>query len=268
MKSPARLGYGLFFSAIALLYGCGGNDGSVTSVQPAPNTTGTLQGKVVASATSAPLANAKVSAGALSTRTDTNGNFTLTDVPESTRAVIRVEADNYVDALVIAQVVAGKSLSASARLMPVAAALNFTANAAVTLKSPNSVAQVTLPANSMVNAATGVAVTGPATARITAINPALDPDTMPGDYTVSDTVSLESFGAIKVTLQDASGAKLNLKAGSSAVIRIPLASRSASPPASIPLFYFNEDTGRWVEEGSATLSGTAPDQYYEGTVTL
>jgi hypothetical protein len=267
LKLLARLSFGLLLSAVAFLHACGGSDGSAVGVQPAANTTGSLQGKVVVSSTSAPLANAKVSAGAVSTRTDASGNFTLTDVPESARAVIRVEADSYVDGLVIAQVVAGKTLSTSARLMPAAAAINFTANAAVTLKSPTSVAQVTLPANSMVDAATGAAVTGPATARITDINPALDPETMPGDYTVSDTVSIESFGAIKVTLQDASGARLNLKTGSSAVIRIPLATRSASPPTSIPLYYFNEDTGRWVEEGSATLAGTAPNQYYEGTVT-
>jgi hypothetical protein len=42
--------------------------------------------------------------------------------------------------------------------------------------------------------------------------------------------------------------------------------RSASTPTTIPLFYFDATTGRWVQEGTATLAGTAPNQYYTGTV--
>jgi hypothetical protein len=41
---------------------------------------------------------------------------------------------------------------------------------------------------------------------------------------------------------------------------------TSGPPATIPLFYFNETTALWVQEGTATLAGTAPNQYYEGTV--
>ncbi|MCU7374934.1 hypothetical protein PEC18_29875 [Paucibacter sp. O1-1] len=116
------------------------------------------------------------------------------------------------------------------------------------------------------NAATGAAVSGTVTATVTALDPARDPATMPGDYTVSDTQRIESFGAIKVNLRDAAGNKLNLKTGSTATIRIPLSTRSATPPAGIPLYWFDETTGRWVQEGTATLAGSAPNQYYEGQV--
>lgn len=41
---------------------------------------------------------------------------------------------------------------------------------------------------------------------------------------------------------------------------------AAGAPATIPLYYYDTQTGRWAEEGNATLHGTAPNLYYEGTV--
>ena len=268
MKSLPCRSLAMLFSMFLLLFGCGGGggDGGGTTSPVVTVTTGTLQGKVVASSDSSPVANALVSVASLSARTDSGGNFTLNNVPESTRVVVRIEASNYVDGIVVSDVAAGTTTQTSARLASASAALSFNAGDAVTLSPAGSVAQVKWAANSLVNAVTGAAATGAATAIITPIDPARDPETMPGDYTVSDTVSLESFGAIKVVLKDASGARLNLKPGSTAEIRIPLASRSDSPPATIPLYYMDESTGRWVEEGQATLSGSSPNQYYQGTV--
>ena len=265
MKPFNRLSYTLMLCSLLVIAGCGGS-GSGSSPTAVATKTGGLQGKVVASADASPVSNARIIVGTQSTRTDASGNFTLVDLPEASRTLVRIEADNYVDGILVADVVADVLTPASARLARAAAAQNFDASTAVTLTVANSVAQVKLPAGSLVNAVSGVAATGTVTAIITPINPAEDPETMPGDYTVSDTISLESFGAIKVTLKDSNGARLNLKSGSTSEIRIPLASRSANPPATIPLYFFNEITGRWVEEGSATLSGSSPNQYYQGTV--
>jgi len=33
------------------------------------------------------------------------------------------------------------------------------------------------------------------------------------------------------------------------------------------MYYYNTTTGQWVKEGTLTLGGSAPNQYYEGTVT-
>ena len=51
-----------------------------------------------------------------------------------------------------------------------------------------------------------------------------------------------------------------------ATIRIPVGTRNTSPPATAPFFYFDAATGKWIEQGTGTLAGTAPNQYYEGTV--
>jgi hypothetical protein len=254
----ARIG----IAGAVVLAGCGGGGGSDT---PTP-ATGTVQGRVVASADSQAVADALVSIGSLSTRTAADGSFTLADVPRAARAVLRVEAAGFVDGLAAVEVRGGATATTSLRLVRAAAAVSFDAASAATVTAAGSTAQVTLPAGSLVNEATGAAASGTVTASVTPIDTAADPQSMPGDYSVSDTVRIESFGAIKVDLRDATGARLDLRPGTTATIRIPLSSRAGTPPASIPLWWFDEGTGRWVEEGSATLAGTAPDQYYEGQV--
>lgn len=93
---------------------------------------------------------------------------------------------------------------------------------------------------------------------------------MPGDFTgvsAGGTTPIESFGAIVVDLRDNAGNRYNLAVGKTSTIRIPLGTQNPNPPATIPLWFFDEATGLWKEEGTATLQGTAPNQYYEGTVT-
>lgn len=256
-----RCAAGLVALAAAIgMAACGGSDAAPDAGK------GSVAGRVLASADSAPLAGATVSAGALSTQTAADGSFTLPDVPASPHAVLRVQAEGYVDGLVATPVVKGQVRRAVARLVREAAAVSFDAAAAGVVTAAGSPARVELPALSLVDATSGAAASGTVQASVTPIDPAADPLAMPGDYTVADGARIESFGAIKVRLRDAAGNALQLKAGSRATIRIPLASRTANPPASIPLYYFDESAGRWVQEGEATLKGSAPGRYYEGQV--
>ncbi len=82
-------------------------------------------------------------------------------------------------------------------------------------------------------------------------------DRMPGNLqgvrTDLEEVSLQSFGMINVSLEDAEGAPLNIGEGFTATISVALpASIAANAPSEIPLWSFNETFGIWVEEGSAT----------------
>uniref|UniRef100_UPI002479BDC5 lipocalin-like domain-containing protein n=1 Tax=Variovorax paradoxus TaxID=34073 RepID=UPI002479BDC5 len=118
--------------------------------------------------------------------------------------------------------------------------------------------------------ADGSAPTGQVTGRLTPIAPATNVNLMPGNYlaaTSGDPAAMESFGALDASFVDADGAPLKLAQGVSATVRIAPSSRSAALPPTVPLFFYNTATGLWVEEGSASLQGTAPNQYYEGTVT-
>ena len=74
---------------------------------------------------------------------------------------------------------------------------------------------------------------------------------------------LQTFGMLAVELRGTNGEDLNLATGSTAEIKVPLdASLIANAPSTIPLWYFDEVNGYWIEDGEATLIGNA----YIGTV--
>ena len=245
---------------------CSGDDGA----PPPAAATGAISGTVVASNTGAALDGVVVTSAGRSASTAADGSYTLTEVPAGDGQVVAFVRAGHAKTVLVVPVAAGATAAANARLTPVGATQSFDAAAATTISVPGTPAQVTLPAAGLVNAS-GTAATGTVTAEITPINPATNPANMPGNYMAqalgnNTPQPIESFGALNVTLKDGAGNALNLAAGQTATIRIPLATRSPSVPATIPLFYFNETTGLWVEEGTAALAGTAPNQYYEGTV--
>jgi hypothetical protein len=268
-----RCGAVCLFALAASITGCGGGGGGGTPppVDPPPPVpaTGSVSGLVVTSATGEPMAGASARVGALSAVTGADGRFTLNGVAPG-QVVVALSAAGHAGNFANATVVANQAAAVSTRLTPLGATAQVNAASGGTVTVPDSPAQVVLPAAGIATAA-GAAYSGTVTVDITPIDPASDPGNMPGDLTTragdGSVQPIESFGALAVTLRDPAGNRLNLAAGSSATIRIPLATRAPNPPASIPLFWFNETTGLWVQEGSATLAGTAPARYYEGTVT-
>lgn len=128
---------------------------------------------------------------------------------------------------------------------------------------------VSIDADSFVNA-NGETVTGNITSELFIIDPTNDIDLMPGEMvTASATdpsaeVPIESFGAITATFTDDSGEAVKLADGKTAEVRIPA---SGSPlPETMPLYYYDNINGIWVEEGVATLTDLDSGYYYVGTV--
>lgn len=70
-----------------------------------------------------------------------------------------------------------------------------------------------------------------------------------------DAVTLETYGMLAVELLAANGDYLQLAEGSLSQIKIPLADHVSNPPNTMPLWYFDEEGGYWIEEGVATLQG-------------
>jgi uncharacterized protein (TIGR02145 family) len=65
-----------------------------------------------------------------------------------------------------------------------------------------------------------------------------------------------SYGMVGVELTDASGQALQLAPGSPATMRFPvLTSQQGTAPATIPLWWFDEDLGYWNHEGEAQREG-------------
>ncbi|GER59071.1 hypothetical protein ULMA_11790 [Patiriisocius marinus] len=92
-------------------------------------------------------------------------------------------------------------------------------------------------------------------------------DQMPGMLYAQDAQGQErglvTMGMLAVELTGSNGEDLNLAAGTTAEITVPVSqSLLVNAPQTIPLWYFNEEHGFWVEDGEATLQGDR----YVGTV--
>ena len=86
-------------------------------------------------------------------------------------------------------------------------------------------------------------------------------ETVPGSFMANDKnnkrVTLKSFGMMAVVLESTSGEKLQIAKGNTAKLTIPIPSSvQSSAPATISLWYVDEQTGLWKEEGIATKNGT------------
>ncbi len=246
----------------AMLSGCGGGGGGDTAPvagPPAP-VGGAVAGQVISFGTGLGIAGASVSAGGVTASTGADGRYILVGVTPSERTVISVKAATFAEGMSVASVPLNGTATAVTKLLPVGVetVVNNATGGTVTYASG---ALVNLPPNAFASA------TGSVTVALTAVNPALDSSVMPGDYTTNaGTQQIESFGAIIVSPRDASGSPVNLASGKTATIRIPATSRNGIFDPTIPLLSLNPANGSWVQEGTATLAGVAPNRYYVGTV--
>ncbi len=132
---------------------------------------------------------------------------------------------------------------------------------------------ISLPPSGLVDA-TGEVVTGQVMARLTILDPSSESEIMPGDFlstngSTGELMPIESFGAMNVELLDGTGEAVRLGSGQVATVSVPLADRRSptNGPATVPLYYWSDEMGSWVEEGEATLRETSPGQWaYVGSV--
>jgi hypothetical protein len=247
-----------------VLQACGGGSDKGGNSNPPP-AQATIIGTVVSSATGQPVSGVTVKSGTASATTDVNGHYTLSNVDATAPAVVTFDLAGYAPGIARVAVQPKGTSTSNPRLTPVGSSTQFDAGTGVVATVPNSQAQVSLPAGGLVNNATHAPVSGNVLVELTPIDPAADPGNMPG--AMEDASGpIESFGALSVNLRDGSGNRLNLAAGQTSTIRIPVATRSSSLPSSVPLYYLDESTGLWVQQGSAALHGVASQQYYEGTI--
>ncbi|WP_027468516.1 carboxypeptidase-like regulatory domain-containing protein [Deefgea rivuli] len=262
----------LTFSILAACGGGGTSTPSLSAVAPSasPSSMAVVAG-LVRDTNGNPVAGVRVSTQGNVAETDANGRYQIAVAANGSTRLIAFSKTAYAQQFATQDqtLAAGATGYANATLLPITTISNFDPKIANNLTVSGSTASVQLGAGTLVRDA-GAAAVGQARAEITLIDPSVDSSRMPGNYTAAAGGALqqiESFGAIQVNFSDAEGRKLNLAAGQTATLRIPAVARSGVVfPATIPLFYFNESSGRWVEEGSASLKGSGPNQYYEGTV--
>ncbi len=80
------------------------------------------------------------------------------------------------------------------------------------------------------------------------------PGALRGEDKTGKTVVLGTAGMILVELRDNTGAELNIKKGKSAKMEFEIEEADiAHLPKEMPLWYFDENKGLWIEEGKAQL---------------
>lgn len=124
--------------------------------------------------------------------------------------------------------------------------------------------KIMIPANSMVYEKDGKDFNGSVFASAYYLNPNSETFTkeMPGGDMSGVTadgksVVLVSYGMVEVTMKDSLGQKLQLKEGAESMLTFPIPDgfKEEQKYDKIPLWYFDEEKGTWIEEGIATKKG-------------
>ncbi len=205
---------------------------------------------------------ASVQFGSSSITTDKYGYFEAKNVQVvKEAAVVTVIKPGYFKGIKTYMAKEGKAAFFRIKLIPKTTVGNVNAASGGTVTLANGLS-IKLPSGSIVNAATNAIYTGTVNVAAYWINPtAADLNQiMPGDLRGINTEGtlklLQTFGMAAVELTGASGELLQIANGQKATLTLPIpSSLSASAPATIPLWYFDEVNGLWKQEGSATKTG-------------
>ncbi|HKK38223.1 MAG TPA: PQQ-binding-like beta-propeller repeat protein, partial [Cryomorphaceae bacterium] len=205
-----------------------------------------------------PLSGAEVRINGVQTTSDSEGIFRIKDAPLSDGInYLRVSKAGYFDNGKSFHPAQGGEMSLSVTLNPrqLAGTINAGAGGEVT---DGDGLKVTLNPNSIADGYQG---------EVRIYTNYVDPTTVegfleiPGLQAVSaanESGVLRSFGMGQIELEDANGNPLNMAAGATAELSIPVpVSLTGIAEPTIPLWFFDEDQGLWIEEGQASLSGNA-----------
>jgi len=211
-----------------------------------------------------PVANAAVKMANSSTSTDKYGFFEVKNTQVIKEAAfVTIEVPGYFKGIKSFMATERKETFFRIKMIPKINAGNIDAATGGNITTPTGL-QILLPANGVVNATTNAAYTGPVNVAVHWLDPtAKDLNrSMPGDLRGLDTAGamklLTTYGMAAVALTGSAGESLQVAPGKKAKLTIPLpASIAATAPANIPLWYFDETTGLWKEEGIAVKSGNS-----------
>lgn len=124
--------------------------------------------------------------------------------------------------------------------------------------------KITIEPNSIVDKISGAAYTGSINIYAVPIDPTASDiaETVPGSFMGNDSsgnrVVLQSFGMMAIELESATGASLQIKTGSNAELNFTIpALLQSKAPATLPLWFIDETTGLWQQEGTAVKSGNS-----------
>ncbi len=209
------------------------------------------------------VSGAMVKLGTYTTTTDARGNFQFINADVSKdRLVIIASKDGFFDCVRAKRTQSGEANYIHLLMEEKPAAVNVAGVAGGVVNIPGG-AKITFPANAFVDAA-GNAYTGnvkvyarhisPGDDNFEAIVPGGD---LSGINSAGQVQTLFSLGMIEASLTDNAGlVEVKLAPGKMAELKFPIdPSQTAVAQSTIPLWYLNETTGVWKEEGEAIKTG-------------
>ncbi|MEQ1745894.1 MAG: hypothetical protein ABMA02_10735 [Saprospiraceae bacterium] len=205
-----------------------------------------------------PVATADVYLGTKHTLTNEQGIFHIEGQANSVLPLIRVEKTGYFPSLASYSVRAGGNGRVKVTLRAKSPAVQISSVLGGTASFGNGVV-IDFEPNGFVDAA-GQPYTGVVHVQATYLDPSKPEvgNMIPGGFlglnAVGENQMLTSFGMLHVLLQTLSGEKLQISKPATVTMPIPT-DRAAQSPATIPLWYLDEASGYWKEEGSAKRIG-------------
>lgn len=254
----------LFLSVIIIAANCKkdesfSNDGNVivspTTVNPI---TATVQG-VVFDENNNPSVGVAINAGSKTATTNAKGFFRITNAAlDKNASVVMADKAGYFKAYRTFQATSGANFVVIKLIKKELVGTINNSGGSVTLTNGSS---ILLPANGVVKKAGG-AYSGSINVYASYIDPAKNDiaQTIPGSFMADDKsgrrVALKSYGMLAVELESTTGEKLQIAEGKTAQLTAPIpASLLSSAPATIAMWYVDEQTGIWKEQGTATKTG-------------
>lgn len=255
---------GAVAAALVTLYSCSGSKGTAPELEGATDYVVSesidsvpITGMVV-DPTGTPLNGVLVVTGTDTVITSENGLYAVEKKRcVNGRSVVKFEKEGYFSVVRTAD---GDRLDAVLQPMEdkdsVSTVTRFKSTEASTLKVGGMT--ISIPANSLVDEKGG-AYSGAVSASVFYLDPNAKNfnDAMPGSDLSGVTangkeVVLLSYGMVEVSLFDSTGGKLQLKKGSESELTFPVpAGFDDKLHKTIPLWYFDEAKGTWIEEGVA-----------------
>ncbi len=212
------------------------------------------------------LSGVTVSVGSLTTTTDDNGLFVLSNLDPGNRVQVNFSKEGYLSTQKIVSIEKGRTSYTSATLFTAFSA-TFSASQSFVIDSD---AQLEIPENAFVLPGGG-SFTGTVKAELRYFDPT-NPEAInafPGQFSGiqenGQSTMFESYGFLSAGFYDAANpsTELALASGKSVGITAPIPySLQANAPDTMPLWYYDDEDGLWREEGFATKVGNT----YVGSV--
>lgn len=222
---------------------------------------GTIFGQVIGE-NGLPIENAEVKVGTNTFITGKDGSFFFSKINTKKNAtLITVNKNNHYTGYKTLKITANTDHFTKITLLEMKSPSTFNAVTGGAVNIAGG-AKVTFPANAIVYKSNNTPYTGTVTMYGRWIDPSGSNllNEIPGDLRAVDAENyeriLQTFGMMAVELFDDANQPLQIASSKTAQLSFPIPnSLMSKAPSTIPLWFFDDATGMWKEEGSATKQG-------------